>query len=221
MRSILHFVPAVALLLFSIHAARGQTVTTVPGFLQDLTGQFPLPDNFMLEQQIQIGTQSNPNIANPFAYGHALQFRPWFHYDGIPNTTLTGSVTYIYYFTVPATNYYRHSEWRDILMATVKQPLPGASLYEQIRGELLNFHDSHGVVQHLPRMRIRFGQNRLPWRGWLKVKQTIPWFVSRGCPAVPATVVFPRDLHQCPVLRRRRIRIGLANSSATGIQGRG
>jgi hypothetical protein len=44
-------------------------------------------------------------------------------------------------------------------MGTLKQPLTGGSLYEQIRGELLNFHDSHGVVQHLPRMRIRFGQN--------------------------------------------------------------
>jgi hypothetical protein len=33
------------------------------------------------------------------------------------------------------------------------------ALYEQIRGELLNFHDSHGVVQHLPRVRFRFGQN--------------------------------------------------------------
>jgi hypothetical protein len=44
-------------------------------------------------------------------------------------------------------------------MGTLKQPLRRSSLYEQIRGELLNFRDSHGRVQHLPRMRIRFGQN--------------------------------------------------------------
>lgn len=45
------------------------------------------------------------------------------------------------------------------LMATLKQPLRSSSLYEQVRGELLNFRDSHRGVQHLPRMRIRFGQN--------------------------------------------------------------
>jgi hypothetical protein len=44
-------------------------------------------------------------------------------------------------------------------MGTLKQPLPGGSLYEQVRGELLNFRDSHGRVQHLPRVRFRFGQN--------------------------------------------------------------
>ena len=44
-------------------------------------------------------------------------------------------------------------------MATLKQPLGGGSLYEQIRGELLNFRDSHGTVQRLPRVRFRFGQN--------------------------------------------------------------
>jgi hypothetical protein len=68
-------------------------------------------------------------------------------------------VSYIYYFTVPATSYYRHPEWRDTLIGTLKQPLHGGSLYEQIRSELLNFHDSHGVVQHLPRVRFRFGQS--------------------------------------------------------------
>ena len=140
-------------------ALSGQNLTPIPGFLQDLSGQFPLPAEFSLEQQIQIGSQGNSANGNPFAYGHALQFRPWLHYDGIPNTTLTASVNYIYYFAVPATSYYRHPEWRDTLIGTLKQPLRGGSLYEQIRGELLNFHDSHGVVQHLPRIRFRFGQN--------------------------------------------------------------
>lgn len=153
--------PALCLTLFllTVFAAAAQTLTPVPGFLQDLAGQFPLPADFSLEQQFQVGTQANPVTASPFAHGHALQFRPWLHYDGIPNTTLTMSVSYIYYFTVPDTSFYRHPEWRDTLMATLKQPLPGGSLYEQIRGELLNFHDSHGKIQHLPRVRVRFGQN--------------------------------------------------------------
>jgi hypothetical protein len=38
---------------------------------------------------------------------------------------------------VPATSYYRHPEWRYTLMGTLKQPLRGGSLYEQMRGELL------------------------------------------------------------------------------------
>jgi hypothetical protein len=152
-------VPSIAVILFGMPALCAQSFNPVPGFVQDLTAQFPLPAEFLLEEQIQIGTQGNSETANPFGYEHALQFRPWLHYDGIPNTTVTGSVSYIYYFTVPATSYYRHPEWRDTLMGTLKQPLTGGSLYEQIRGELLNFHDSHKVVQHLPRMRIRFGQN--------------------------------------------------------------
>jgi len=148
-----------ALLLNALPALRGQTVEPVPGFLQDVAGEFPLTPKFSFEQQFQIGTQGNSSNGNPLAYGHGLQFRPWFHYDGIPNTTLTGSVSYIYYFTVPGTSNYRHPEWRNTLMFTLKQPSARGSLYEQIRGELLNFRDSHGVVQHLPRVRFRFGQN--------------------------------------------------------------
>jgi hypothetical protein len=151
--------PLIALLLFAVPAIIGQTVTPVPGFLQDLSGQIPLPAEFSLEEQIQIGTQGNSTTGNPFAYGHALQFRPWLHYDGVHNTTLTASVSYIHYFSVPGTSYYRHAEWRDTLMGTWKQPLHGGSLYEQIRSELLNFRDSHGTVQHLPRVRFRLGQN--------------------------------------------------------------
>ncbi len=153
------FLLLIALLLFAVSALNGQTVNPVPGFLQDLSGQFPLSDQFSLEQQIQIGSQGNSTDDNPFAYGHALQFRPWLHYDGIPNTTFTVSVSYIYYFTVPGSSYYQHPEWRDTLIGTLRQPLHGGSIYEQIRGELLNFHDSHGTVQHLPRIRFRLGQN--------------------------------------------------------------
>jgi hypothetical protein len=149
----------IALLFLGVFALDGQTVTPTPGFVQELSGQFPLTSEFSFEQQIQVGTQANAATDNPFAYGHALQVRPWLHYDGIPNTTISGSVIYIYYFAVPTTSYYRHHEWRDTLMATVKQSLAGGSLYEQIRGELLNFDDSHGTDQHVPRIRIRFGQN--------------------------------------------------------------
>ena len=160
-----------ALLLLTVFAATAQTLTPVPGFLQDLAAQLPLPADFSLEQQFQVGMQANPLTANPFAYGHALQFRPWLHYDGIPNTTLTASMSYIYYLTVPDTSYYRHPEWRETLMASLKQPLPGGSLYEQIRGELLNFHDSHGKIQHLPRTRIRFGQNLFLGEGGSKLSR--------------------------------------------------
>ncbi len=163
--------PSIALFVFAIPALQAQSVNPVPGFLQDLSGQFPLSSVLSLEQQIQVGTQGNSTDGNPFAYGHALQFRPWFHYDGIPNTTLTASVSYIYYFTVPGTSYYRHAEWRDTLMGTLKQPLHGGSLYEQIRGELLNFHDSHGMVQHLPRVRFRFGQNLYLGEGGSKLSK--------------------------------------------------
>jgi len=57
---------------------------------------------------------------------------------------------------------------------TLKQPLPGGSLYEQIRGELLNFHDSHGVIQHLPRIRFRFGQNLYLGEGGTRLNK--PYF---------------------------------------------
>jgi hypothetical protein len=160
-----------ALFVLATAILQGQALNPVPGFIQDLSGQFPLPADFSFEQQIQVGMQGNSLDGNPFAYGHALQFRPWLHYDGIPNTTFTGSVSYIYYFTVPGTSYYRHAEWRDTLMGTLKQPLHGGSLYEEIRGELLNFHDSHGMVQHLPRVRFRFGQNLYLGEGGSKLRK--------------------------------------------------
>jgi hypothetical protein len=163
--------PLIASFVLATSTLHGQTLNPVPGFIQDLSGQFPLPADFSFEQQIQIGMQGNSLDGNPFAYGHALQFRPWLHYDGIPNTTLTGSVGYIYYFTVPGTSYYRHPEWRETLMGTLKQPLHGGSLYEQIRGELLNFHDSRGVVEHLPRVRFRFGQNLYLGEGATKLSK--------------------------------------------------
>jgi len=153
------FSSPITLFALAVSALNAQSLSPTPGFLQDVAGQFPFNNDFSLEQQIQIGTQGNPTNGDPFAYGHALQFRPWLHYDGIPNATLTAGVSYILYFSVPGTSYYKHPEWRNTLMGTIKQPLHGGSLYEQIRWELLNFHDSYGVVQHLPRMRMRFGQN--------------------------------------------------------------
>jgi hypothetical protein len=146
-------------LLLAVSALCGQTLSPVPGYLQDVSGILPLPRAFSLEQQIQLGMQGNSANGNPFAYAHGVQIRSWIHYDGIPNTTLTFAVSYIDYFTVPGSSYYKHPEWRDTLFATLKQPLHGGSLYEQIRAELLNFRDSHGAVQHLPRVRVRFGQN--------------------------------------------------------------
>jgi hypothetical protein len=122
-------------------------------------GQIPLTEQFSFEPQFQLGLQGNSGNGNPFAYAHALQFRPWIHYDGIPNVTVTGAMSYIYYFTVPGTSYYRHPEWRFTVFGTLKQCLKGGSLYEQLRFELLNFRASNGDVQHLPRVRIRFGQN--------------------------------------------------------------
>jgi hypothetical protein len=165
----LPFTALFALLSSALSGLNGQTVNPVPGHIQDLSGQFPIDDQFSFEQQIQIGSQGNSTNDNPFAYGHALQFRPWFHYDGIPNTTLTGSVSYIYYFTVPGTSYYKHPEWRDTVIGTLKQPLHGGSIYEQVRGELLNFNDSHGALQHLPRVRFRIGQNLYLGEGGTKI----------------------------------------------------
>lgn len=70
------FALSIALSAFPLPALRAQTMNPVPGFLQDLSGQFPLSTECSLEQQIQVGTQGNPTNGNPFAYGHALQFRP-------------------------------------------------------------------------------------------------------------------------------------------------
>jgi hypothetical protein len=165
------FTLSIALSVFATPALQAQTMNRVPGSIQNLSGQFPISGEFSFEQQIQVGTQGNPSNGNPFAYGHALQFRPWFHFDGIRNVTLTGSVGYIYYFTVPETSYYRHPEWRDTFMGTLKQPLHGGSLYEQIRGEVLNFRDSHGTVQHLPRVRFRLGQNLCLGEGGSKLSK--------------------------------------------------
>jgi hypothetical protein len=179
--------PLMVLLAGAVPSLCAQTLNPVPGFLQDLSGQFPLPAELSFEPEIQVGTQGNSINGNPFAYGHALQFRPWLHYDGIPNTSLTGSASYISYFTVPGTSYYRHPEWRDTLMATLKQPLPGGSLYEQVRGELLNFRDSHGTVQHLPRVRFRFGQNLYVGEGGSRLSKPYLGFYQEAILQFPKT----------------------------------
>jgi hypothetical protein len=127
-----------------------------------------LSESFSFEQQIQNGTQGNPSNRNPFAYEHGVQIRPWIHYDGIPNTTITSAVSYVYSFTVPGTSDTKHPEWRVTAFGTLKQPLPGGSLYEQLRFELSNFRSSDGEVQHLPRIRFRLGENLLLSEGSLK-----------------------------------------------------
>jgi hypothetical protein len=145
--------------LFFIPALPAQTVDPVPGFLEDVAGQLSLPADFSFEQQIQAGTQGNSSSGNPFADWHGAQIRPWFHYDGIRNTTLTAGAGYIDFFSVPGTSNYAHHEWRVTAIGTLKQPLSAGSLYEQIRFEWLDFRDSHGAVQRFPRLRFRFGQN--------------------------------------------------------------
>lgn len=136
-----------------------QTVEPTPGSIQDFAALVPLPKQFSFEQQLQSGTQGGAGSSNPFAWQHGAQIRPWVHYDGIRNVTLTGSVSYIYAFTIAGTSNYRHPEWRVTSFGTVRQALNGASLYEQVRFELLNFRAGNGDVQHLPRVRFRFGQN--------------------------------------------------------------
>jgi hypothetical protein len=69
-------------------------------------------------------------------------------------------LSYISYFTVPGTSYYRHPgmavhHFRHFEATHLK----GGSLYEQLRFELLSFRASNGDVQHLPRVRVSFGQN--------------------------------------------------------------
>ena len=147
------------MLLVCSRLLAAQTVSPTPGSIQDFATQLPLSHQFSFEQQIQSGTQGGSANGNPFAYGHGMQVRPWLHYDGIPNTTITGSMSYIYYFTVPGTSYYRHPEWRVTVLGNLRQTFSGGSLYEQVRFELLNFRASDGAVQQLPRVRFRFGQN--------------------------------------------------------------
>jgi hypothetical protein len=172
-----------AIVAAALHA---QTVEPVPGTLTDGSLLARLPASLTFEQQIQLGTQANSGTGNPFAYLHGLQFRPWLHYDGLPHTTLTFSISYINYFNVPESGYYKHPEWRDTLMGTVKQSLSGGSVYEQVRAELLNFRDSHGTVQHVPRLRLRVGQNLYLGEGGSTVRRLYLGFYEE------AILQFPR-----------------------------
>ena len=83
-------------LLFYLGILDAQTISPTPGFLQDVGGQIPVAEQFSFEPQFQLGMQGNSGNGNPFAYTHGLQFRPWIHYDGVPNLTVTGAVSYIY-----------------------------------------------------------------------------------------------------------------------------
>jgi hypothetical protein len=147
------------LLVSCMRILGAQTISPIPGFLHDVGAQIPVPEQFSFEPQVQLGMHGNSGNGNPFAYAHGLQSRLWLHYDAIANVTITSGASYLSYFTVPGTSYYRHPEWRFTTFGTVKQHLKGGSLYEQLRLELLSFRASNGDVQHLPRVRARFGQN--------------------------------------------------------------
>lgn len=147
------------LAFLAMPALHAQTLDPLPGSITDISGQITVPGNFLFEQQIQAGTQGVDNNNNPFAFWHAVQIRSWLHYDRIRDTTLTGGLSYIDNFKIPGTSNYEHPEWRVTALGTLKQSFDSNSIYEQMRFELLNFRDSHGVTQHLPRLRFRFGQN--------------------------------------------------------------
>jgi len=136
-----------------------QTLTPTPGSIQDASSPIAMPHQFSFEPEIQSGTQGTSNDGNPFAFQRGLQIRSWLHYDGVRDLTVTGAASYVYYFTVPGTSNYKHSEWRFTGLCNLRQRLAGGSLYEQLRFELLNFRAANGAVQHLPRVRLRLGQN--------------------------------------------------------------
>ena len=147
------FILRCALLALWAAASPAQTLSPTPGSIQDLSTEIPLPEKFILEQQFQNGSQGSSTTGNPFAFEHGSQVRPWLHYEAIPSITITGSLSYIYSYTVPGTSYDKHPEWRATAFATAKQKFAGGSTYEQARFELLNFRATNGDVQHLPRVR--------------------------------------------------------------------
>ena len=66
-----------AVMLMFLRIAQGQTISPIPGFLQDVGGQIPVSEQFSFEPQFQLGLQGNSGNGNPFAYARGLQFRPW------------------------------------------------------------------------------------------------------------------------------------------------
>jgi hypothetical protein len=44
-----------------------QIISPTPGFLQDVGGQIPVPEQFSFEPQFQLGMQGNSGNGNPFA----------------------------------------------------------------------------------------------------------------------------------------------------------
>ena len=190
-----------ALLLIGVQFLLAQSVSPTPGSIQDVAVQLSLPDQFTFEQQFQSRTQGGSGTASPFAYGHGAQVRPWLHYDGIPNTTITGSVSYIYYFTVPGTSDYRHPEWRVTVLGNVKQALSGSSLYEQIRVELFPLWSKYSSLGR-------------PF-------QTLSGSLRRGDHAVSAAFLFGRPLPRCTILRRVWIQLPRKNGDPAGVQSGG
>jgi hypothetical protein len=45
------------ILLFCLQILDAQTISPTPGFLQDVGGQIPLPEQFSFEPQLQLGRQ--------------------------------------------------------------------------------------------------------------------------------------------------------------------
>lgn len=117
---------------------------------------------FSAQGDLQLITQSLyvSENANPFRDVQRLAIRPWVHYEVSDRTELTFGTSYLRYYEIPQVGAKAKDEVRVTLMGLFTQPLTVGSVYEQVRMELRNTRDEGADDwSHVPRLRLRFGQN--------------------------------------------------------------
>ena len=134
----------------------------IPATIEELDLAFPLKGKYTGQLDIQTVTQGAYLGVNnnPFAYWQRLHFRPWLQYHPNKTVLLATSLSYMKRYAIPPTGAKRGDEVRFTVMANFTQPKRWGSLYEQVRGEIKNNRkDGTPGWTHVPRVRLRFGQN--------------------------------------------------------------
>jgi hypothetical protein len=142
-------------------SSTGYNFRGITASIEEFDTAFHLKGGFSGQLDFQVVTQSAyiDQNANPFNYVQRVHIRPWLHHGGFKNTLWSFSTSYIKKFEVHPTGLKPSQEIRVTAMGTFTQPKEFGSLYEQVRFEIRNIRNNEGAWSHIPRFRVRFGQN--------------------------------------------------------------
>jgi hypothetical protein len=144
----------------AVRAQDGFTFNTMPASIQEIDIGLPDRGDFSEQVDVQFITQGADWDVNrnPYAYPQRLHIRPWLQYHRTRGVVWAFSPSYIKHYAIPAVDQPEQNELRLTAMGTSTQKRSWGSLYEQGRFEVRNIKEENKPWEHIPRVRVRFGQ---------------------------------------------------------------